>query len=187
MRTKINSRSKGCKGERMACSWMKKWTKRDFARVPASGGLHWKKANANGDIICTEEGVKVPFCIEVKNYRDINFSHLITSPKNIKIMEFWEQCTTDAARCNKIPMLMMRYNGLPKDFFFIVISSNIYHVIQQKMMLNFIDLTYLKFKTKEHDLMILDSRQLIQIPYKEIKLILKEYLKNHYGKKVNKN
>lgn len=88
------------------------------------GGLNWKSANSKGDIVCTTEGHYFPFCIEVKHHAEINFSEIyIPNKKKVKVLEFWEQCKRDASKANKIPLLFMRYNGLPNDFFFIGISK----------------------------------------------------------------
>jgi Holliday junction resolvase len=116
----INSRNKGCKAERTVAKLMEKWTSKQFARTPSSGGLNWKSANSKGDIVCTTEGHYFPFCIEVKHHAEINFSELyMPKKKKVKVLEFWEQCKRDALKANKIPLLFMRYNGLPNDFFFI--------------------------------------------------------------------
>jgi hypothetical protein len=133
----MNARKKGQRGEKMAIAFLKKWTKMDFARTPSSGGLRWKKAdNISGDIVCIERNYIFPLSIEVKFVRDINFEHLLYHRPDRKsgrlvsrIEEFWMQATADGERAEKIPMLMMRYNGMPKDFFFVVLSKLLYSAI----------------------------------------------------------
>lgn len=167
---RINSRTKGNRSERVAASLFAKWTKKSFARVPSSGGLQWKAAHAKGDITCTTEGHYFPFCLEIKNYKELNFQQLLLPHlKNVKILEFWAQCKRDAELANKIPMLMMRYNGLPKDFFFVMMKEE-HHL-------------HLKLTTKNVlcienlGLIIFTSTELWGNDYKGIKLLAKT-LKN---------
>ena len=177
---RINSRTKGSKNERDLAKLFQKWTKKDFARTPSSGGLNWKSSNSKGDIVCTTEGHYFPFCIEAKNHREINFEHLLYLPKP-KILEFWAQCKRDADKANKIPLLFMRYNGLPKDFHFVAIEVNF---AMELFSSELIDSThYLKFMSKENKLFIFRSNDFFKMPYKELKLIAKTYLKNGSSKK----
>src|SRR5687768_14412470 len=126
MSNRINSRAKGSRNERDLCKVLKVWTGYDFARTPSSGGLRWKKTdNITGDIVCCEEGVKFLFTIECKSYKGINFEHLLYS-KNAKIREFWKQAKDDSDRSKKLPLLFMRYNGLPKNFHFVVLEYKVW-------------------------------------------------------------
>jgi hypothetical protein len=169
----INSRSKGCKNERIAASVIKQWTKREFSRTPSSGGLQWKSSNSKGDIVSTEEGFYFPFCIEVKAHKDINFSELLMpNKKGIKILEFWEQCEGDAKKCGKIPMLMMRYNGLPREFFFIGLPTQFFEYCIEPFYSN-----HCKSITWGQ-LTIIPSNWLLDIPYKRVKGIFKNYVNN---------
>ena len=122
----MNQKKKGNKAERDACKIWNTWAKGryEYTRVPSSGGLRWHRTNdTSGDITSGSEGHKLQFCIEVKSHADIDFSQLLRNDlKNVKILEFWKQCTDDAKRCGKIPFLMCRYNGLPKGKFFIVMN-----------------------------------------------------------------
>lgn len=115
----MNSRRKGAKNEREVAKALKDWTGKEFAKTPASGGLQWKTANSKGDVVCTTEGHYFPFCVEAKFHVKIDFSHLLTPGiKNVEILDFWKQCVRDAKKCKKVPMLLMRYNLLPKGFGF---------------------------------------------------------------------
>lgn len=171
---KINSRSKGNKNERELAKLFKAWTKKEFARTPSSGGLQWKSSNSKGDIVCTTEGHYFPFCIEAKNYKDINFEHLLYLPKP-KILEFWAQAERDANKANKIPLLFMRYNGMPKDLHFVV------------MPLNFFNEYWDSEPEEEHlilvkrKLVIMSSKDLFSCNYKSLKTFAKKYI--GYGKK----
>lgn len=177
----INSRSKGNRNERKVAALLKQWTKKDFAKTPASGGLRWKTAMSKGDVICTKEGHYFPFCVEVKAHKEIDFSHLLVPGiKNIKIMEFWEQCSRDANDCNKVPLLLMRYDRLPGEFFFAVIPTSFYHKFNKLYWLGKKTLSYWD-KSTDLKLTFLSSVDLFAMPYKEIKSLAKTYLKN--GKK----
>jgi len=118
---KINARSKGRRGEMMAVDFMKEWTGMDFRRTPGSGGLRGHVADyTEGDIVCVKKNYIFPICLEVKFYEDLNFNHLLYDV-NSKIRDFWRQTLDSARRAEKVPMLLMRYNGLPKNFFFVVL------------------------------------------------------------------
>ena len=123
----MNQKKKGNKAERFAAAIWNEWAKRSgktwkYGRVPQSGALRWHKTTGTtGDITSTTEGHVLQFCIEVKSHAEIDFSQLLRPElKGVKILEFWKQCTDDAARAGRIPLLMCRYNGLPKGKFFIV-------------------------------------------------------------------
>jgi hypothetical protein len=169
----INGRSKGNRGELIAAKVVGAWTNKKFARVPSSGGLQWKNSNAKGDIVCTEEGHYFPFCMEIKNYKDINFEHLLYIPQP-KILEFWDQCERDAKIAKKCPMLWMRYDRLPKEFFFIVIPQYIYYTHFNPYMDK--DDNILIWANK--GLVLFTTNSLSKVPYKKIrKLIKAEYKK----------
>jgi hypothetical protein len=120
----MNSKKKGNKTERVAAAFMKDWSNWEFSRVPQSGGLRWKAAdNIAGDILCTEPNKLFYFSIEVKGYNKIDFSHLLYDTKS-DIDKFWQQATDDSIRAHKIPLLLMRYNGLPAGFFFVAMDKN---------------------------------------------------------------
>jgi len=168
----MNSRSKGNRNERKAAELISVWTGKKFAKTPSSGGLQWKKSFSKGDIVCTVEGHFFPFCVEVKAHKEIDFSHLLLKEiKQPKIFEFWEQCERDAKLAEKVPMLMMRYDRLPADFFFLALPT---HFVLQ---LNLKFTKVLRFRGK-HNIIIVDSRELFAMDYNEIKPLTKKYLKN---------
>jgi hypothetical protein len=177
----INSRRKGKKAERVIAGVLSKWTGRKFASTPASGGLNWQKANVAGDVVCTHEGHYFPFAVEVKNYTKIDFSHLITPGiKNVEILDFWAQCERDAKKCNKIPMLLMRYNGLPKEFYYLVLDVNYWTAFRQENMFTVLGAvkTTLTFwdKNKDLKLIIMPSSEFFKISYKTLKKFTKAYI-----------
>ena len=124
----INSKNKGNRNERRGCKLWSDWTGWEFSRVPASGGLRWKKQDdITGDIICTQKGIyNFKFSIEMKFHKDIEFNYLLLGKKKNPVIKFWDQCKRDAQRADKIPILFMRYNGMPKDIYFVVISHETY-------------------------------------------------------------
>lgn len=151
---------------------MEDWTGKKFSRVPSSGGLQWKASHAKGDITCTAEGHYFPFCMEVKNYREINFEHLLYLDKP-DIIKFWDQCTRDAAICNKCPVLFMRYDRLPKDFWFIVIPLKIYYLFFKndiKLPKTLID--------ESRGIIVITTEAFFSVSYKKIRKPIKSYYKN---------
>lgn len=180
----INSRSKGARNERKIADLFTKWTGRKFAKTPASGGLHWKSSFVHGDLICTKEGHYFPFCIEAKSYNKIDFSHLLTPGiKNVDILTFWKQCERDAKECNKVPILFMRYNGLPKDFHFVIVTQNYAKQIHEFLPKDFKSLRYEDYgNTKQVALMVLRSIDFFKTDYKQIKAHAKNYIKKEKDK-----
>lgn len=171
---KINSRSKGNRSERTACKFFKGWTGKEFSRTPSSGGLQWKKANVKGDIICTEEGHYFPFSVEVKNYKDLNFEHLLYDVKS-DIMKFWSQCVADSLIANKAPMLLMRYNGMPKDLWFVMLPEYLYH----EYLSPFIHVKEEKlFIIPYHGVVVLTTNTLGKVSYKKIRKPIKLHYLN---------
>lgn len=147
MARRVNSKAKGNRFERVVCKSFQNWSGYEFSRTPASGGLRWKKAdNISSDVICSDpkHSKKFPFSIEVKNYQDIKFEHILLGLKSCKIISFWEQATKDAKRAGKIPILIMRYNSMPKgEAFFIVEAGE----IDSFLMENCSELSRMEIKT----------------------------------------
>lgn len=131
---KTNSKNKGSRFERTIAKWFEEWTGYKFSRTPGSGG--WAKAkDAFGDLVCTDEkhGRRFPFSIECKNYKDIKFEHLLLGNKACKIKSFWDQAVHDANRCNKIPMLIMKYNGMAKNEGFLIVNGSIANLLAAQL------------------------------------------------------
>lgn len=130
--TRVNSKNKGGKFEREVAKIIQRWTGYEFSRVPSSGGLRWKKTdNISGDITCSdpEHAGKFPFSVECKFHKEINFEHILLGNKGCKVLEFWDQATSDAERCNKVPMLIMRYNGMPKGEAFVMFDKDVSDIV----------------------------------------------------------
>lgn len=177
----VNARRKGAKNEKAAAKVIAKWTKKKFNRAPTNNFIHQRNAdNSKGDIICITEGHYFPFCIELKSYDKIDFSHLLVPGiKNVQILDFWEQVINDAVRCCKAPLLMMRYNGLPKDFWFLAMPNSYYQGLPHAFKDKYIK-KHLIFGDKDKDLriVIVSSQDFFKLNYKEIKKYTKTYLKN---------
>ena len=159
---KINSRKKGANAERKVAALMQKWSGREFSRTPASGGLRWKTSNVIGDIVCTEERHFFPFSIEVKVRKEINFEHLLYIDKS-DILKFWNQALRDAKRGNKLPLLFMRYNGMPSDLWFVLIQIKVYRKLKK-----YFDTSFpLMMLSKKF--VIMNSNTLLKGNYKKIR------------------
>ena len=171
-----NSKKKGNRAERDVAKWWELWTGFEFGRVPASGALRWKKTdNITSDVICTDDkhSRRFPFSIEVKNYKDINFSHLLLNLKSCKIHDFWKQANDDANRGNKIPILMMRYNGMPKSEYFFIVSEEVSNILNIP---------------KEENLMIVRSKGIVIHIYMSTSVMATNYSDIYkYCKKLLKN
>ncbi|MAO08057.1 MAG: hypothetical protein CL596_05020 [Alteromonas sp.] len=172
-----NSKGKGSKNERELCKWWEGWSGLEFNRVPASGGLRWKKTdNISSDIICTDDRYsrRFPFSIETKFYKDINFEHLILGNKKQRIIEFWEQVIEDADRANKIPLLFMRYNGMPKKTWFVALENIIYNKAKKCGLVK-TDKAIFKVETGEYKFIIINSNDLLNIDFKKFSITCKKY------------
>jgi len=186
---KINSKKKGSKNERNLAKLFEKWTGREFARTPSSGGLRWSNTNDTaGDIICSDKTHSryFKFVIEAKSYKDINFEQLLLDNKNKKILEFWEQVLADAKRAeNKIPILLMRYNGMPRDFHFIVFSKKAYEFVFKPAIKYINKELWKKFEVEipGYSLVIITSTMLFATDYESVHKFAKKYLKNEKKEK----
>lgn len=179
----MNTKKKGNREERNAAKLLNTWAKGryEFGRVPMSGGLRWSRTkDTAGDITSTSEGHILQFCVEVKAHRDIDFSQLLRPElKGIKILEFWKQCTDDAKRAGKIPLLLCRYNGLPKGKFFVVMKFKDsfelgLHTHTEKPYI----------MAGNHALIIFMSDVLLETDYRKVHLIAKNL--NRHGKSKKK-
>lgn len=165
-----NGKKKGNKNEREVAKWWEEWTGLEFSRVPASGGLRWqKKDDISGDIICTDprKSRRFPFSIECKFYRDINFEHLILGNKTAKIWNFWEQALEDGVRSERVPILYMRYNNMPRNTWFIMVELKVFNLILKRAK-GILNHTYFIIEGKEHRVVCINSHSLLAIEYKQL-------------------
>lgn len=168
----INSRNKGNKAERDLAKQLKEWAGKEFARSPSSGGLQWGSTFAKGDIVCTTEGHYFPFCVEIKFHKEIDTNNLLVGKKESKIVSFWEQCRRDAKLADKIPILFMRYNMLPKGEWLVGISLAAFKALP------WAETTHNRMLIKNSNLelggmVLMNSKIFFESDYKAIKLIRK--------------
>lgn len=126
----INQKQKGNMNERVAAKVLQEWTGAEFVRVPQSGGLRWKNAdNITGDIMCTKKRLGFPFSVETKHVASLAFTDrcgMGLLPKlrsNSTIYTYWKQASDDAVRSSKVPMLMVRQNGMEKKTFYLFLPD----------------------------------------------------------------
>lgn len=171
MTNRINSKKKGSKNERDIAKFFKTWTSFEFSRVPQSGGLRWKKTdNITGDIVCSDPNHPGPFMLSVegKSYKDLRFEHiLIPNKKRVKIFDFWDQAIADAERGDKVPICFIRYNSLPKGFWFVIIPFWLYRKLGKSLKG---DKIIIKQKTRK--MVIIPSGSLLTISYLKLHKIL---------------
>jgi len=181
-----NGKKKGSKNERTLSKWFSQWSGYEFTRVPASGGLRWKKTdNITGDIVCADprHSRRFPFSIETKSYKDINFEHLIIGNKIVKVMQFWKQAKEDAERANmKVPLLFMRYNGMPANTWFVIVTESLYKLLlKYGLVITKYSIFHITLLTQEN-VVVLNSNDLLNVDYRKLATKVKQRLRN--GKKV---
>lgn len=185
MAQRINSRTKGSRNERSVADVMKQWTGYEFARTPQSGGLHWKKKNTTGDVICIDEkhGLRFPLTIECKAHHDLDFSYMLDGTigkKTNKIIRFWDQALRESEEVNKIPMLTIRRNGMPKDTHFIVFQSFFINPLLEKNMGIIFEYGVMTYTNRSTNLKltIMNSRDLVKLDYTSFYKYSKKFLRN---------
>ena len=114
----INSKRKGDDNEREVSKWLTSWTGEKFTRVPSSGGLRWKNMSAVcGDVVCENQDFNFLFAVEAKAYQKLNIKQQL-GKRNL-IYTFFKQCVWDADRAGKLPLLIVRENGMKKGTFIV--------------------------------------------------------------------
>jgi len=105
----VQGRKKGSTFERAIAKDVSDWTGVEFKRTPMSGG--WAKT---GDITPKKpkEMVNFPFNIECKNQQTFSTAALMESAldgelKNKAFQSWWKQCTDDAKKSKRVPLLVM--------------------------------------------------------------------------------
>lgn len=165
---RINGKKKGNKGEREVAAHFTKWVGLKFNRVPASGGLHWKSDNrVHGDIVPPVDLKNFPFCIEVKNTKEISFNEMLQiNSKTSAIKKFWKQCVDDASEVGLEPLLAFHYNGLPKKWYFCMLRRKVFLKLKPHMKTDVYKLLYWNGK------IIFPLEYLMQIDYKTVEKLV---------------
>jgi Holliday junction resolvase len=127
----INSKNKGNINERAVAKWLSAWTGREFVRTPASGGIRWQNSlglNICGDVVCTQQNYNFPFTVETKHLKDISFETNKDSVlrENTKVLTIYEQVKRDADRDKKLPIMLLRCNGMPIMTWWVFIDTYIF-------------------------------------------------------------
>lgn len=182
-----NSKKKGNKWERVVCHVMKEWTGYEFSRVPQSGGLRWKNRDEIvSDVICTDEkhGRRFTLAIECKSYQEIKFEHVLLGNEGAKILHFWNQVNEDAKATKKIPMLVMRYNNMPKEEAFVVLEKSFFnHFLENNSYFNKFSHPIMAIRLNSNEAFyIFMLSDLKSIDYQEFHKIARKYLKTLYPK-----
>lgn len=173
----INSRRKGSKSERSVSKLFQSWTGYEFARTPSSGGMQWRnRSQVSGDIVCTDalHAARFRFSVETKFHKEIKFEHLIMNVRGADIISFWKQAEKDGLRSGKIPLLMMRYNRMPKNMHFICIPQKFFLLIKEHIKY---DHEYLIYSGLGR-IAILNSLDFFKSDYPTIHKLAKTFLKD---------
>ena len=116
----INQKKKGNRNELVVCKVLEKWTGSPFSRVPSSGGLRWKNNKSIcGDVVCTDENVYFPFSVETKHLKELAVTTYLRA--NSKVFTIYKQAKRDAERAGKIPMMMLRCNGMKEGEYWVFV------------------------------------------------------------------
>jgi len=156
----IQSRNKGANFERIIAKTLTTWTGTTIARSPASGG----RSKKSGDITPKDpkEMVRHPFGWEMKNNETWSLPSLFESSELPKTFaSYWKQCTEDAARGGKIPLLVFTQNNLP---IFIMMERKTFIDTRLKRYVIENDLSYMKIGL----LRVTLFKHLLAIPYKNV-------------------
>ena len=110
-----NSKQKGNRGEREVVKLLKEyWDSKDFMKSPESGAMStMMEGRAPADIVARLAGdilgpADFPFCVESKLYKEIDLWGIIRNPRASDIGKWWVQCSEDADRVGKVPLLTFR-------------------------------------------------------------------------------
>ena len=120
----INSRAKGCRGERLVIELIRPWWAQlepgvEFARTPGSGGWQGRGARGqslrgemrmSGDLMTTSH--RFPFSVEVKNNGSWSFL-MLERGKASPVWAWWRQCQDAADEGGQVPMLWFRHLRSP--------------------------------------------------------------------------
>jgi hypothetical protein len=106
------SKQKGNRYERRCAKLLSEFTGINFRKVPASGGFNKFGGQVvaehvfSGDVICDKK--EFLFSVEAKNQKTFSFVAMLKSPDTAKFTEWWRQCVEDAAKVDKLPMLIFK-------------------------------------------------------------------------------
>jgi len=103
----VDSRNKGYRAETQAKDLLVKHTKLKWKRVPGSGALH-ESHGLKGDLYIPD--AKNWFCIEVKHYKDDQFTSKILSGKSPTFLDWLDQSIRQGKQVDKTACLMWKFD-----------------------------------------------------------------------------
>lgn len=174
----MNSKRKGNRFERIVSQWLSQWTGFKFERNRLGSGAWHSNKDAGADITCTDpkHAHRCRISVECKSYKTIKFEHVLLGTKGSEIEKFWKQAVEDANRTSKVPILIMRYNSMPKAEFFMVVDSDLVKVFLTKEMEKH---RYMMINTKDLCLYVFMASSVKEaVNYKMVHKLAKNLLKS---------
>ena len=173
----INSKRKGNRNEIVAAKWLEKWTGQEFARTPSSGGLRWGQdaSFACGDVVCKNEKFDFIFAVETKHLKAVEFKPHLS--KRSKIYTIFQKAYRDAERAGKLPLLMLRTNGMEAGKFNIFstvdVMNKVFEGAKELQLIRYTHEIYTMSGTYEtHDgsttLVGVPSDFVLKVPYQKV-------------------
>lgn len=121
---KCNSKTKGNTNERACAKYLSEWVGVKFVRVPQSGGLRRVDTDKIvGDIIpdTKDRTFDFSFVVETKHLKSITMARVLKA--NSAIFKIWEQPHSDSLRSGKLPMALLRSNGMPAGEYYLILDA----------------------------------------------------------------
>ena len=105
-----DSREKGKRAEYGVRDLLRKYTGKQWERVPGSGAFG-EEHSLKGDVYLPSKVTKQDmsrFCIEVKHYAQDSVNSNLVRPAKQTLEKFWEQTLREAEQLSKVPMLVFK-------------------------------------------------------------------------------
>jgi hypothetical protein len=120
----INQKQKGNKNESVLAKYLCQLTGREFTRTPSSGGRRFKNAkNFCGDVVCCDDDYNFAFCVETKHWKEIFMEWKLR--QSSVVYTIWKQAEKDAKRANRIPILFLRFDGMPAKKYWVFLERKV--------------------------------------------------------------
>lgn len=103
----VDSKQKGATAETKAKEELRRLTGLPFERVPMSGALN-AKHGLKADLYIPNCNNR--FAIEVKHYKEDQFTSKILTGENPMLIQWWEQTVREAVEVDKEPLLVFKYD-----------------------------------------------------------------------------
>lgn len=115
----VDSRQKGARAESNAKDILIKYTGHNWKRTPGSGALS-ADHKLKGDLYIPEVNNK--YCVEVKHYKEDQFSTKILTDKDPQLNKWWSQTLRQGKQVDKEPLLIFKHD---RSKFFVATESYI--------------------------------------------------------------